>query len=477
MPVGFNQGISLSNIQKQKQNQTLALSLTPIMRQRIEILQISSAELIKKIRTEVDTNPALEIVPPSTSRLSSLEKIERKNLNEEGREYFLQNWDEYDTPRQKTKEATEKRDYFFNSIQDKNCLYDLIHAQIEIQNFSPKNKIIANHIIGNIDKFGYLHETPEELLSEISEKYPNITFQEQEITHIISIIRTFDPPGFAASNIKEALLPQLQDSTSKLKPIAEKILTLNLQDTTTEKIASTLNLSEEETTQTIELLKSLNINPTQDYITDDADYISVEIIVYYDRYGKLVTKLYDEDIPQMRISAEYKEYLKTEAKDFVQNQINLGEEFINAIKDRKTTLLTIAKTMVDYQQDYFKKGAIALRPLKMSDIAKEVGLSESTVSRTIAEKYIKTPMGTIKLSTLLSRGITTQDGASITIDNTKAIIQNLIASEDKNKPLSDQDIAANLQEKGIKISRRTVVKYRDQLHIPSSNERKANAKN
>jgi RNA polymerase sigma-54 factor len=333
------------------------------------------------------------------------------------------------------------------------------------------DKALGELIIGNIDENGYL-TLPLEELGQTSE------VPLQNLERVLKIIQTFHPVGVGARNLSECLLLQLtrlgKGDGPEAKIVSEYLNDLGKKNYSN--IAKGLNISLTETQRAAELIGTLEPKPGRIFDTEKPHYAIPDVVV--DKVGEdYVVMLNDDRIPHLRISNLYRGLMKdksleTETKDYIRNKVQSGKWLVKNIQLRQQTLFNIAQTIVKEQKDFLDHGVSHLKPLTMQMVASQVGIHESTVSRAIANKYMTTPRGLFQMKYFFTPGLQSQTGENVSTTNIKEMLDELIAKEDHQKPMSDQEIVEALKAKGINVARRTVTKYRKELKILPSNLRK-----
>lgn len=462
MKIGFH--LNIEQIQK--------LVMTPELKQAIQILQYNTQELNQFIEEQLLTNPVLDISPTVENEVSQkaekLEKAEKEEID--WKDYFK----EYDDISYRQSSLREQKEdaSFEQFVSADTTLTDHLLFQLQFTILKNRHKNIARFIIESLDRNGYLTMGVEEIAAYFK-------LSQQTVENILSIVQTFDPPGIAARDLKECLLIQLkQKGIQDPKIIA--IVTNHLDDLAENRLANIskdLNISPKEVQEIADFIKTLEPKPGRvfssgeeiKYITPD---VSVEKID-----GEYVVIVNDSTAPRLSISAYYKRLLMHEDKDsntsrFLTDKLNSAMWLIKSIEQRRQTIYKVVKAIVEYQLEFFENGKRSLKPLTLKQIAEDVGVHESTVSRAVNGKYMQTPRGTFEIKFFFTSGVSNQEGEGIASESIKSMIKEMIEQENHQKPLSDQAIAEELQEKGINISRRTVAKYRDEMNILSSSKRK-----
>jgi RNA polymerase sigma-54 factor len=336
---------------------------------------------------------------------------------------------------------------------------------------SDEDRQIGEMIIGSIDNNGYLTTS----LTELAESTP---YSEEHLHSVLLIIQDFHPTGIGCSNLQECLMLQLE-RMKKADSLAAKIVQNHLDKLAAhnlQAIAKALKTSREEVEKAAELIHTLDPQPGRAFTEEVAAYVNPEVVVRKVD-GKYVIILNDSQLPHLRISRHYRKLMQNpdtpkKVKEYIRDRLRASTFLIKSIDQRQKTIYKIAEEIVRVQKDFLDKGVSHLRPLTMAAVADAVGVHETTVSRTVNQKYMRTPVGTYEMKYFFTTAITTEDGSTISNKSVKDMISTMVANEDPAKPLSDQAIMEKLAENGIKVARRTVAKYRIMLKIPPSHMRK-----
>jgi len=491
----MSQGLYLT--QKLAQQQVLA----PQMQQSLAILQAPILELRSLVEQELQQNPVLEEAPPQPASEDETFAIKKEDPTEPPADVYYdpavekpsnqpvddfqaefeklamldQEWkekfSETNQPLRLADVEEEKRKYMFDSLTSGTSLSEFLLEQMRLSDLPPDKYPVAEMIIGNIDENGYLKASIDEL--SYSTNIPA-----EEIEQVLKVIQTFHPPGVGARNLKECLLIQLEqagkENTLEYKIIKDHIDKLAKHHF--REIAKELNVTLEDVQKASERISRLEPKPGRIFLPDNEVYIVPEVFV--EKVGDdYVVSINNEYVPRLRISNVYKDLMADpntpqQDKDYIKAKINAGKNFIKSIHHRQQTIISIAKEIVKRQREFMEKGVSYLKPMTMSEIAEAVGVHETTVSRTVSGKYMKTPQGVYEMKYFFSSGIQTSDGQNLSNKTIKQMIIDLFKNEDPSNPLSDHDIVQILAQKGIVIARRTVAKYRTELKILPSNLRK-----
>jgi len=444
------------------------ITINPVIHSFIGFLPLSRTEFIEKIQNEVESNPMLDIETPSPSPdrednvvkeiQKKMQHVDSSHLNNFRDESFLR----------KNDDKIDKNQAIELFTISPVTLTDHLTEQAMSQ-FNEKEQDIASNIIYNLNSDGYLDVEIESIASSL-----NTT--PAEIERIRSIICGFDPPGIASKNLKECLMAQVKDM-----PGSEKLLCLiqnHLEDlckSRFQEIQKALDIDKEELNHLISSLKRLDPKPGANFETEDVDYAEVDLMLIKENNDYLVRYI-DEGIPRMTLSSYYEEMLKKtpdkKTSSYLKERFRNAQLFIEGMDMRKTMIIKIAELLVKIQKDFLDFGEKWKKPLTMKEIAKELSYNESTISRAVNNKFIATEKGLISMKSFFSYGIKGEFGFKHSVETIRDKIKKIIDEENKDTPLSDQDIAVKLSSLGIKISRRTIRNYREEMNIPNSSKRK-----
>ena len=489
------------------QRLTQSLVLSPQMQQSLALLQAPTLELKALVEQELQQNPVLEeIAAPDTDHgdkaktedgetvdhsdpaeppadvtfdpatekpdrepaddfLAEFEKLAQ--LDQEWRDHFAQT----NIPMRQSAEDEEKRQFMFDSIVAATSLQEVLLEQVRESDLNEESRPIAELLIGNIDDYGYLKTTLDELSFTTS-------IPAAKIAEVLHIIQTFDPPGVGARDLQECLLLQL-DRAGARESVEYRIIK-DYMDALGKRripeIARGLGMDVEDVQEAIGCIGRLEPRPGRAFLSDNNQYILPEVFVQKVGDDFSVTTN-NEQIPHLRISNTYKDLMaqsgnSSEVINYIREKIRAGKFLIKSLHQRQQTILNIALEIVKRQREFFEKGVACLKPLTMVQVAEAVGVHETTVSRAVSNKYMQTPQGIFEMKYFFTAGIHTSSGEGMSNTSVKDMIAEMFKKEDTTKPLSDQEIVKMLQEKGIVIARRTVAKYRSELNILPSNLRK-----
>lgn len=439
--------------------QTQKLALTPELRQAIEILQYNSIELNEHIKTEMLENPLLE-------RNETVD-IKDIDLAVFSKRYFGSGADYYESV-----DYDDETEDYVNFIPDMDTLRDHLEFQLQFTLLDEPKRNLALYLIEMVDDNGYLEFDPV----NVSETYG---MNESEIEEVVQTIQTFEPVGVAARSIKECLLIQL----NYLEPdddLAYEIVKHHLEDLANNRlmnISKALSRSIVEVQEAVDLIRRLEPKPGRVFSSlRDVRYIRPDVtLVKVD--GEYSIVINDYTAPKLQISKYYRDLINRGAvddqvKEYVQKKIHSALYLIKSIEQRKSTIHRVVEAILEYQRDFFDKGRMYLKTMTLKDIAEVVEVHESTVSRAINGKYVQCASGLYELKFFFQSGVNSMYGEGVSAETIKMSIKEMVDKEDTSKPLSDQHISNELNLLGIKISRRTIAKYRDELGIPGSSKRK-----
>ena len=475
-----------------KQNLKLKLSqkLSPQQIQLMKLIQLSTLDLEQKIQNEIGENPALEkgIENQNTDSLDDIyenseitdsKEIEiNEYINNDETPLYKFNSNNYSTEDEKSINISGEISFHQNLLQQMGNLI-----------FDEKETKISEFLIGSIDDSGYIRRTNEEIIDDLAFTQ-NLVVSDDELNKVLKLIQTLDPPGIGSRSLQESLIIQMK---KKKNPKAETLLAKEILkkdfDLFSKKNFS--KLQEKYKISQIELKKAINVisklNPKPGITSSSnltANQITPDFILTIEE-GTIEVSLNNRNSPHLKISNSYKEMMeryvnnknKTKSDNdailFIKQKLDSAQWFINAIEQRYQTLSLTINAIIDYQKEYFLTGdERKLKPMILKDIAEKINMDISTISRVANSKYIDTPYGIKLLKTFFSEGFKNEDGENISSIEIKNILESLINKEDKSNPITDEEISNLLKNKGYKVARRTVAKYREQLEIPISRMRK-----
>jgi RNA polymerase sigma-54 factor len=495
------QGLQLSTSLRQ------SLVLAPQLQQSLALLQAPTLELKALVELELQQNPVLEEMaseeidlrdqserdsdevaeppdPAGTTEDADLDSVAEKSaeapaddfqaefdklvqLDQEWRDHFSQT----NIPIRQTAEEEEKRQFMFDSLAVGTSFTQMLMDQARDTDLKDEQRGIAELIVGNIDDYGYLKSTVEEMAAATN-------LPPEKIAEVLKVIQTFDPPGVGASDLRECLLLQLERA-GRQKSLEYRIVR-DFMDALGKRripeIARGTGCTVEETQEAMGRIGRLEPRPGRAFLPDANQYILPEVFVQKAGDDFIVTTN-DEHIPHLRISNIYKDLMTQgensfEVKNYIREKIRAGKFLIKSLHQRQQTILNIGKQIVKRQREFMEKGVAHLKPLIMAQVAETVGVHETTVSRAVSGKYMQTPQGVFEMKYFFTGGLQTASGENVSNTSVKDMIAEIFKNEAPGKPLSDHEVVKMLSEKGIVIARRTVAKYRLELNILPSNLRK-----
>ncbi len=471
----------------QHQRMDMRMRMAPRMIQSMEILQLPLMALQERIDQELIENPILEDLRDSATPETDSESEESSISNEEDLSKdsesddfeYPDDWDRYNEGHRPSRatlgeEADRKHDAMQNMAARPPSLHDHLTNQLGFPDIDPTVRALAEFIVYNLDENGYLHMPSHDVVRDFGGE---ATLSQAD--EALRLVQNLDPPGVGARNLRECLLLQLTPDTP-CRDILHVLISNHLDDLQQNRlptIEKKTGLTIEEIKDGMEHLRRLNPRPGAVFSADNAQYVVPDLLVDCDEHGKYQVRLVDDHVPQLAISRNYQRMLKNksgdpEAREYIQKKIQSARWLIESIEQRRNTLLKVARAIIEHQKDFLDKGPESIQPLKMQQIADQVGVHVTTVSRAVDDKWVQTPRGIYSLKRFFGGGTTTADGEEIAWDTIKQKLLEIIAKEDKQNPLSDEDIVDELGKNGLPVARRTVTKYRKALHIPSSRQRK-----
>ncbi|MCI0747966.1 MAG: RNA polymerase factor sigma-54 [Verrucomicrobia subdivision 3 bacterium] len=483
--------------------------LAPQLQQSLQLLQAPTLELKALVEQELQQNPVLEEVlvedmeqkektdregdttiteradpaePPADVNYDPASEKDGGNdpvddfqaeferltqLDQEWRDHFAQT----NLPMRQSAEDEEKRQFMFDSLVAGTSLQENLMEQVRLSDLAEEQRPIAEMIIGNIDDYGYLKTSVDELAFSTG-------VAPEKILEVLKVIQSFHPPGVGARDLRECLMLQLErdqrQDTIEYRIVNEFMDALGKRRLP--EIARGIAQDIEEVQKAVARIALLEPRPGRAYLPDNDQFIMPEVFVTKAGDEFTVTTN-NEQIPHLRISNTYKDLMaqadsSTEVRDYIREKIRAGKFLIKSLQQRQQTILNIGKQIVKRQREFMEKGVAFLKPMTMVQVAEVVGVHETTVSRAVSGKYMQTPQGIFEMKYFFTSGIQTASGEGMSNTSVKDMISELFKKENPQKPLSDQEIVKILGEKGIVIARRTVAKYRSELNILPSNLRK-----
>ena len=468
------------------------LTMTPQLQQAIRLLQLSSLELKAEIQEAFETNPMLETEDDQPLETLTPEKQESENslsdVTEVGQNETLPDelptdsqWEDYYEPSQSTPSSQKTEDYSAylenQSSEDQDSLQEHLLWQLDLSSLTDLDHIIANTLVDALDESGYLQESVESIYENLRKDHE---IELDEVEAVLKFVQRLDPVGSGSRNLQECLEIQLQQMSDETPCIfTSRLLVGKYLDLVAIKnhkqILKLTKLSLEEVENAIKLIQSLNPRPGDLVSTQKSEYIVPDVYVFRHE-GVWKVRLNSDSAPKLRINDVYSSLIKDSTKgndaDYMRNQLQEARWFIKSLQSRNETLTRVANSIVRHQRAFFEYGEEAMRPLILRDIAEELEMHESTISRVTTNKYLDCARGIFEFKYFFSSHVNTNDGGICSATAIRAMIKKLIKEEAQAKPLSDNKIAALLEINGITVARRTIAKYRESLGIPSSSERR-----
>jgi len=467
------------------------LVITPQLQQAIRLLQLTRLELVDMISQEMKENPLLEEEeeerelaegePPVTEQEERETSAEPEHTSEvkgngEGADEF--DWENYlensnliPFQRQSSPDGDE-RPSFENFLTKRTTLTDHLHWQLQLSHFTEEEHEVGTWIIGNLDEDGYLKISLEDVCSETN-------LPMEMVERVLRKIQQFDPAGVAARDLKECLLTQLEQISPR-DSLAEKIVSEHLsllKNRNYPAIAKRIGVSLDRVNRAASLISKLDPKPGKAFGGEVIQGIIPDVYVYK-LEGDYVISLNDDGVPRLKINSLYRNILNGSRlamegdRKYIQEKLRSALWLIRSIHQRQRTIYKVTKSIVKFQREFLDKGIQSLKPLVLRDVAEDIQMHESTISRVTHNKYIHTPQGIYELKYFFNAGITSTQGETMASESVKSLVREIIAKEDPKKPYSDEKLVQILQRMHIHIARRTVSKYREMMKILSSNERR-----
>lgn len=464
---------------KQSMELRQSLRMTPQLQQAIKLLQLSRLELETAVRKELEENPileeGLEIPNSETTKADTPEGQEQTANDQDPQKQDEFDWENYVDnnykPAQSGGSGNEEIMNYENVISTTETLHDHLTWQAQMYGFNEEELAFANILISYVDDEGYLKADIEKVADDEG-------IDAKELEEIVPFLQEFDPPGVCARNLKECLLVQarhLQEDTNDLVTLISNHLK-DLEKKNYEGIAKAMGVDLEDVIEMCKIIYSMDPKPGRAFMSNDTHYVTPDVYVYKvgDEY---MVSLNEDGLPRLRISNFYKNVLKAgqqnnSTQEYIQEKLRSAVWLIKSIHQRQRTIYKVTESIVKHQKDFFEKGPAFIKPMILRDIANDIGMHESTVSRVTTAKYMHSPRGIFELKYFFNSGISKSNGDSLASESVKLKIKQLIAEENPKAPLSDQKIVDLLKKEGIQIARRTVAKYRDVLRILPSSKRK-----
>ncbi|OQK17129.1 RNA polymerase sigma-54 factor [Methyloprofundus sedimenti] len=466
------------------------LSMTPQLQQAIKLLQLSTLDLQQEIQQALDSNMMLEVIEDEMSSLSEQNVVENTvdttdRMSSEGSQTDMpdelptdSSWEDvFDSVQMGPASAGDMPDFEVQRSKSIS-LQDHLLWQMEMIPFTDKDRAIVMAIIDAVNGDGYLSTPGDDIYQGLSEQMEDL--EEDEFYAVLHRVQQFDPPGVAAEGLRDCLYIQLRQlpentplRTEAMELVKQHLDLLAAQDIA--KLLKRLAISEHKLTATIALIRSLDPIPGRAIEERESEYVIPDLFVSKVN-GKWRVELNPDIAPKLRVNPFYSNMIKRadNSKDNVSMKEHLQEArwFIKSLHSRNDTLLRVGRSIIERQTEFLEHGAIAMKPMVLRDIAEELELHESTISRVTSQKYMHLPNGVIEFKYFFSSHVSTEGGGECSATAIRAFIKELVSHENPVKPLSDSKMAELLKEKGINVARRTIAKYREAISIPPSSQRK-----
>jgi len=479
-------GISQSTQLKQE------IKINPRLYQAMDLLYMPLLDLQQHLKQELMNNPFLEMVEPEEEddeeegQTEEAPQQEKANDEIDWEEILLNGFDAGGRH-----EEHEEKEYYEPVTVESRDLGDHLRDQIQLLELTPRQRLLADEFVGNIDEDGYLACPIDEILTSINDLVRSTAeemeqdpldapiYNRAELEEMLGIIQILDPPGVGARDLRECLLLQLKDAGLEqsvpyrlVRDCFDELINHRWSE-----ISKRFGISPSDVQKAADEIQKLDPKPGIKYSDTGDNYIIPDLIVEKID-GKYHVFLNDANLPRLKLSKAYQEIARDkkkfegENKEFISNKLNSANWMIQAIEQRRQTMLKVMNFIVDRQREFFEKGVQYLKPLTLREVAEVINMHESTVSRVTNEKFVQTPRGVLPLKFFFSSGLSTTGGEDVSARGIKAQIEKLVSEEDPKHPLTDQAIVNILKESGVQIARRTVAKYRDQLGVLSARMRK-----
>ncbi|KHD25277.1 RNA polymerase factor sigma-54 [Vibrio caribbeanicus] len=471
------------------------LAMTPQLQQAIRLLQLSTLDLQQEIQEALDSNPLLEVeesgddAPIAEDKGSSEDKeptvdvaepdvkdsselIEKSEISSELE--IDTTWEDVYSANTGSTGIALDDDAPVYQGETTESLHDYLTWQLDLTPFSDTDRTIAMAIIDAVDDYGYLTVSSQDIL----ESFDNEEIEIEEIEAVRKRIQQFDPLGVASLNLQDCLLLQLATFPEDTPWLSEAKLVLTnhidqLGNRDYKLIIKETKLKEAELRETLKLIQQLDPRPGSRITTEHAEYVIPDVSVFKD-HGKWVVTINPDSVPKLKVNQQYAALGKGNSADsqYIRSNLQEAKWLIKSLESRNETLLKVAKCIVEHQRDFFEYGEEAMKPMVLNDVALDVDMHESTISRVTTQKFMHTPRGIFELKYFFSSHVSTDNGGECSSTAIRALIKKLVAAENSAKPLSDSKIAALLADQGIQVARRTIAKYRESLGIAPSSQRK-----
>jgi len=469
------------------------LRINPRLYQAMDLLYMPLLDLQQHLKQELLGNPFLELSEPEEEQeVPAAEQVkeEKEKAAEDEPDWEKILLDNGSDSTSGVRDLSEAREYVEPVPVETKDLDDYLREQVQMLDLTPRQQLLAEEFLGNVGEDGYLQAPLEEIVRGVNQvlhehadkiegdiEVPVYTLQDAE--EMLRIIQSLDPPGVAARDLRECLLLQLEQQ-KRQETLAYRLVKEAWEDLKAHRwseLGKRFGLEAEEVQKAADDIAKLDPKPGLQHSTANDQYIIADLVVQKidDRYHVFLN---DQGLPRLRLSKTYldiardKKQFQGENKEFINQRLNSAQWMIQAIEQRRQTMLKVMNFIVDRQREFFEKGIEFLKPLTLREVADVINMHESTVSRVTNEKYVQTPRGLLPLKFFFSSGLSTSTGEDASARSIKAQIQKLVADEDPKNPLTDQQIVEEFAKRGVRIARRTVAKYRDQLNILPARMRK-----
>jgi len=480
---------------KQTQSQRLVQKILPQLIQKQSLLAIPTLALEQMIRLELEQNPFLEeIEPESSEEQTDIEDINVELTKEEKKTDDDYDWNDfmdtdtegYKTPYSGSDDNVMNYENLWKSPHSKN---DYLLSQLYLSDLTQKEVVIGEAIISSLDEDGYFRDNLDDFINQLELVIESLGEEkteivESEVIKVLKVIQTFDPEGIAARNLAECLKIQILNKKldDKLKSLAIKIIENYFDEFRLkkyEKLKLELNISNDEINEVFDIYQKLNPKPAGS-IEDSAnsDYIIPDLIVYKEN-DDYVIELNERNVPSLRINSAYRKLIQEDekkldknTKEFIHNNFERSKWFLQAINSRRETMLKVMNSILKYQKEFFDNLGESLNPLYEKEVAEDIGMDISTVSRTVCGKYVQTVFGIYELRGFFSHSFKKEGGEDVSNTKIKSKLKEIIEKEDSTNPLTDDALVTEMQKYGFKLARRTIAKYRDMMNIPKARMRR-----
>lgn len=455
---------------------TQKLVMTATLQQAIKLLPLSRLELIQKVHQEILENPFLEDVAAQEISDTDLANEELSQETQQESEEFEVDWEAYlqdfSSSPDYTPDVGKEVRSLEATLKSETSLAEYLLWQLSLTVHDELEKEIGTYLIGNIDDDGYLQCQTEEVATVLG-------CDEAQICAVLSVIQSFDPPGIGACNLQESLLIQLRHlemDDSLASKIVQQCLS-QLDERYFQKIAKSFGVTINEVIAAVGLIRTLDPKPGSRFNSPRIEYITPDVVVVKvdDDYQVVLN---EDGMPNLRINVLYQNVLRqndgmqSDTREYLEEKFRSAVWLMKSVEQRRQTLLRVTKSLCKFQREFLDKGLAYLKPLVLKDVADDIGMHESTVSRVTTNKYVYTPQGVFELKFFFHSGLESLEGDAMSSVSVKDIIRKAVAAEEPRKPLTDQQLMMILEAKGVKIARRTIAKYRQELRIPPASRRK-----